>query len=448
MQPGDQIKRYIETLCQQIRWEKMHESIAREIKDHLDDQIEVYIYQGYDRELATEQAIAQMGDPITIGLELDRIHRPNPQWEMLILAGSLMLLGVIANQLIGRLAGYSTQPLSLSSYIVSLTIFVSCYFLDFAFLGKHPIKLFLSVLIIAIIGLLSSNGNLTWVFGGRLILRLPYLALLFPLTFALLIYALRQKEYIGILGCSLGYITLSTILLLVPTLTGFVLFSVVAFTLLILSVWKGWFGLSKKIGLILISILLFCVITGLGFYVSNNAYLSNRIALIIKPNLDPSGSGFMGTLIRQLITKSNLFGQGKPINLFNKDNLVIPNSNTDYILATLTYHYGWIAFILVVATIVGFSLFGFQRGIRQKNILGSLVSLSIMLTISLQAAFYIITNLGFASLSSVSLPLVSYGNTALIINSALIGIMLSVFRVGVTFKDKSPYRSLNKPKSV
>ena len=77
----------------------------------------------------------------------------------------------------------------------------------------------------------------------------------------------------------------------------------------------------------------------------------------------------MGTLIRQLITKQFIL-PGKPINLFNKDNLVIPNSNTDYILATLTYHYGWIAFILVVATIVGFSSLVF-KGISRKH-LGSL----------------------------------------------------------------------------
>jgi len=49
-----------------------------------------------------------------------------------------------------------------------------------------------------------------------------------------------------------------------------------------------------------------------------------------------------------------------------------------------------------------------------------LVSLSIMLTFILQAIIYVISNLGYGIFPVLSLPLISYGKTALIINSSLI----------------------------
>lgn len=43
---------------------------------------------------------------------------------------------------------------------------------------------------------------------------------------------------------------------------------------------------------------------------------------------------------------------------------------------------------------------------------------------------YVVFNLGFQLISPLSLPLISYGNTATVINLGLIGLMLSVFRTG------------------
>jgi hypothetical protein len=60
--------------------------------------------------------------------------------------------------------------------------------------------------------------------------------------------------------------------------------------------------------------------------------------------------------------------------------------------------------------------------------LGLLVSLAVLITLTFEASVYIAWNLGFMLISPIALPLISYGNTALIVNLFLIGIMLSVFR--------------------
>ena len=37
----------------------------------------------------------EMGDPISVGAELDRIHRPKPQWGLLTLTVLLALAGAV-----------------------------------------------------------------------------------------------------------------------------------------------------------------------------------------------------------------------------------------------------------------------------------------------------------------------------------------------------------------
>lgn len=57
----------------------------------------------------------------------------------------------------------------------------------------------------------------------------------------------------------------------------------------------------------------------------------------------------------------------------------------------------------------------------------------------MQVISYIAYNLGFLFAAPISFPLISYGNTAMIINLVLIGFMLSVFRTGdVVVDGKNP----------
>jgi len=84
-----------------------------------------------------------------------------------------------------------------------------------------------------------------------------------------------------------------------------------------------------------------------------------------------------------------------------------------------------------------FIIKGFILCFKQKSRLGLFVSISIMLTFTMQVIGYVIANLGFQFTAPISLPLISYGKIATIINLSLIGIMLSVFRTGDIVKDKN-----------
>lgn len=82
MSQSDEIKQYVKTVCEQIRWKKARSIVAEEIENHICDQRDAYVSQGEDEKTATEKAILQMGNAVSVGMELDKIHRPKPQWTM------------------------------------------------------------------------------------------------------------------------------------------------------------------------------------------------------------------------------------------------------------------------------------------------------------------------------------------------------------------------------
>jgi cell division protein FtsW (lipid II flippase) len=70
----------------------------------------------------------------------------------------------------------------------------------------------------------------------------------------------------------------------------------------------------------------------------------------------------------------------------------------------------------------------------------------VLIVFTFQVAFYTVGYLGFQLLSQFTLSLISYGNIAMTINMSLIGIILSVFKLGDIVRDKKSSNKLNSSK--
>ena len=68
-----------------MRCVKARDGVARELADHIQDQAQAYEESGVEHDQAIEMAVHEMGDPVEIGVALDRIHRPQIDWKMLLL---------------------------------------------------------------------------------------------------------------------------------------------------------------------------------------------------------------------------------------------------------------------------------------------------------------------------------------------------------------------------
>lgn len=454
MPPLDEIKNYSATVCEQIRWKKAHSGIAQEIEDHLCDQRDYYRSQGEEEEAATQKAILQMGDAVRVGMALDKTHKPKPQWALILLTIGLMLIGAGVGYWSDG-SELSMKSFSMVPYIIAILIFFTAYFLDFTALAKYPRFCYFFTLLISIIGLILStevNGR-PWIFFARFGVSLSYLALIFPLAYSLLIYAMRDKGSRGLLLCAIGYMPYVTILLAASSAAGFVLYTFSALTLLLTAISKGWFGNSKRKGMLIVLIPTALAAVSMIIIFLLQPYQFERIRVLLDPASYPNG--YQMVLIRDMISGAVFAGRGSVPQQYGSNVLSMSWFDTDLVLTALTHTYGWVAFFGITLLFTIFSVIGFRYVSRQRSVLGLMVSRSILLIFITQTVLYILSNLGYGLLTGFTLPLVSYGKAALFINAGLIGFMLSVFRTGDAVRDgyhpqttSSPFVTYEKGKLI
>ncbi|MGX8796584.1 FtsW/RodA/SpoVE family cell cycle protein [Fusibacter sp. JL298sf-3] len=433
MQEFSSIKEYCKKICEQVRWKKARPLISKEIENHLYDQSNAYMSTGDDETSATKKAIMQMGDAVTIGQELDKAYKPKPQFFMITLTILFMLVGLSINYFIETSVD-SSNTFSTLPYVLGFGVFILCYLSDFSILAKYPKTLYTAILVTSIIALIAStkaNNAVVWIRILGIHFSPFYLSLIFPLAFALFAYSMRDKGKVGVLLSGIAYLPFAIILTVAPSFSGFIIYTMTALLVLCFTICRGWYGIPKKQGLMVVLMPAFIFSILLLARLLRSPYALNRINSLFNPEQDHWGSGYLYYVIRDILSQSVLFGKGHSLNVTER----LPNISTDYSLVYLVHQFGFVIMVVLVLLLVIFSVFGIHKALKEKSLLGGVVSLTIILTFVIQAFFYLISNLGYGLFFSTSLPFISYGNVNLLINSALIGFMLSVFRTGDIFSD-------------
>ena len=432
MQQHIKIKLYLETVCSQIRCKKIHSEICEEIENHIDDQKEAFKAQGIEEETAIIKAIEQMGDPVIVGTELDRTHRPKPEWSIIALTFLLLFAG--------NFIRLFTSPYLESFYrqliftVVGTGLMVLCYYLDFTFIGKYSKSIFLLLVMLTILIIVISRP-----INGRYV-NATYLLLLFPTAFAGIAYSMRSKGYWGIICCGFFIIMAFVISLIVPSITTSILLTLSCLLILTITIFKNWFGVKKLYAMLLVYLPVIAVPVLLIEF--GGDYLHKRVELAFSPSLDPMGAGYIGNITRQLLSGAKFSGSGTiPESLSGMSRLPIsPGISNDFLLTYTIHRLGWLAFIIVAVLLIIFIIRAFILCTKQKSILALLVSTAVTTTITMQTLFYVVANLGFQLFSPLSLPLISQSGSYLLINMCLVGILLSVFSTGHFIKDKGDSR--------
>lgn len=436
MHQPDKIAEYLETVRQQIRWKRAQPVVLGEIKDHISDLKSALLKDGLDEETATDKAVTEMGDPILVGEQLDHAHRPKPDWALFTLTGVMLLFGSAIQFFI---AGAGTFEQQMAWVGMSIIVMLAAYFADFTIVGKYPQLVFSLLCAITVVGCFFTGtvrGTASYAI---------YPLLLFPTAFAGLVYSMRNKGYGGLILCGAAFVVPAFLSMIVPNLTVFFLLGVSCLSILTAAVLKGWFNVKKLSAMFILYGSTAAVLSILFFMIIGVGYRAERLRVALNPSLDPTGMGYMGTTIQRILSHSQFIGSGMPIDGYGvsvgASNFlgarILPEVNTDYLLTYLTYEFGWITLLIIVALFAAFITRAIMLCNKQKSVLGFLTSTAIISTFSVQLIVYIASNLGFLVLSPLSLPLISYGKMALVTNSFLIGLLLSVFRTGELVRDKA-----------
>lgn len=421
LQSNTKIREYIDFVCNQIRWKKSHIYISREIENHIIDQKNAFVSQGLDENLALEKAIVEMGDPIGVGAELDKIHKPKMERSIILLTGIALLLGLVIQIFVTNGSG-STVTRSIIYSIFGIAVMVMAYLTDYTIIGKKSKMIFFGFLVIVLgISLFSPH------YHGQ-VFYTKFVLLLYPTIFTGIIYSMRNNGYLGLVLCGVFMAISYVVLLPFIIYTTYLLYSLLSLILLTISILKGWFNINKIKGLLLVYIPITIIVI---IALLNNTLILLRLANAFNPILDPNGAGYMSNLVREILSNAKFMGEGLGAN----SGYMVPFINTDFLLTYLIHRFGWISLILVVGVLVLLIIKSFKLCLNQSSILGSLVSLSAVITITAQIVIYVGFNLGFQLIAPLTLPLISYGGVGTIINMFLIGIMLSVFKWGKLVND-------------
>lgn len=418
MQLYKDIKEYSQLVCDQIRWRKARPVIAEEIENHLIDQKEAYIADGMDEKAATAEAIRQMGDPVQVGTALDRVHRPKTEWSLIIFTVATLLLGIGIKIFITD-DGYSNEPAyTIIAAMIGIAVMMGAYFADFTIIGKFPKTIYSAIMIITF--LLISFSKETYGYS----VYAHYVVILFPLAYAAFVYSMRKKGYLGLILSGIAFGISAYMALVVPSFSELIVFILSGLIILCIAIHKNWFQINRLTSYNMVAIPTIAVA------VMAIPYVKENLEVAFHPEMDANGAGYITLFIRNIFTGAHFIGQADVrIDYF-------PCMDTDFLLTYLIYRFGLISLVIILLLFTAFIICGFRLCFKQKSMLGILVSVSVMLTFSFQVILYILSNLGFRIISTgYSLPLVSYGCTSTVINMALIGIMLSVFKSGSIVRD-------------
>ena len=428
MPSNKQIPDYCRQVAEQIRWKRACPAVVQELEQHLLDQQEAYLDQGYGEEEAARMAVEQMGDARQVGQALNRAHRPQTPWFPLVATVGLLLMGALLQTTLAQ------QPMPLISYAVAAVLFSAGYFCNISWLGKHALEMYLGVLAVSTVRLIGSEPvDGAAVFQLSLMqLQLCYLALVFPVVYGLFLYGMKGLGTRGMVYGALAYFPFALILLAVPTMSGLLIYTFAAWAMLAVTIRKNWFSVPgrNRIWNIFVPVIF-------PAFALTGAFLSvkgTRLQVFLSPWQDSVDTGRVYCLLRDAVAQAALWGEGRA------DLSVIPTLSENYVLLYGIQRFGLGAFAVLMLLILGIGMFCIVRGMQQQTMLGTLLVLAAALTFVLQAFAYAYANLGYGLWNTLSFPFLSRGNTTLLLDSLLLGCMLSVLRTGVWLRDAEPQK--------
>ena len=154
-------------------------------------------------------------------------------------------------------------------------------------------------------------------------------------------------------------------------------------------------------------------------------YQKQRLFTFINPNMDPLGLGYTIIQSKIAIGSGSAFGKGF-LNGTQKNYAFLPEQHTDFIFSVLAEEFGFFGCIVVI----GLYLYIIVRMLRLaglvRNRFAGLVIVGVASALFIQMAVNIGVTLGLSPVTGMTLPLLSYGGSSLLVTMASVGIVLGM----------------------
>ncbi len=427
-------RNYMELLSGQIRYKKALPLITRELEAHIEEQKTDFMAQGMTEREAEEMAVREMGDPVEVGVMMDRVHRPKMNWRLIIGIGLISLFGVGLLYALDTGISQKDMPfLYAASHLLYMTVgyvvMIGVCYLDYTWIAHRAKWLLAAYMILLFMGNVffgttvnGASGFLNLfgmtVNGNRLTL------LLVPLYCAIL-YSYCGQGYQGLIKGMLWMVPVAAAQLMFRT-AEFVILIPVWIVILSVAVYKGYFRVQvKRTFAVIWGVAL--SLSGAGIFMilkAGSQYQAARLKIMLAPSRYAAEEGYQFHALKKLLEGSRIIGKGAD---FSEYSGTLPD-NSSFALSYVMAYFGVLAAVCVISVIAILLLKMTAMTFRQKNHLGLLMGAGCGAAVAVQAAWYILTNMGIVFIGPVYCPFITNGGCSMVVTYILFGIMLSIYR--------------------
>jgi cell division protein FtsW len=263
----------------------------------------------------------------------------------------------------------------------------------------------------------TANGSERWIL-------LPFGFTFQPSDFAkvaailLMAQATSQKRLLNAsMFFNMGMVAVMIALILKqPNLSVSIILVVICMSMLLLA------GSS----VILMSVLGVGGVAGAWHVIKHNPYQMERISGWLDPWKDAQDTGYNLIQSYYAIGSGGLFGVGLGNSV--QKLYYLPFQHTDFIFAVICEEWGFIGAAIVLGLFGVLCWRGFNIAWYCPNRYGQMLAFGLTMAIVLQAIINVCVTVGLMPVTGVTLPLISYGGTSMIITLGMLGILLNISR--------------------
>lgn len=265
------------------------------------------------------------------------------------------------------------------------------------------------------------NGSRRWIYLGVLSLQVSEVVKLCSLIY-LASYLQRylqqiRHDFIGFLKPMLLLAMVSFLLLCEPDFGAVAVLSMMFLALLFIAGVRLWS----------FTLLFLLVALSLAMLALTSPYRLQRVTTFLNPWAVQYGSGYQLTQSLIAFGRGGFFGVGLGNSI--QKLFYLPEAHTDFLFAVIAEELGLLGAIALILAFAWLVIRIFQIGKRaeiQQQLFQAYVCYGAAVWIGLQSMINIGVNVGVLPTKGLTLPLMSYGGTSMLVNCLLIGIVLRV----------------------
>lgn len=397
--------RFVSEVTNHIKSKEAKSFVATELDFHLKQAKNTWIEKGLSEEIAENKAVEQMGSPVKLGQELNKLHKPKVDWFLLILLVAAMGLGFLPIIALGH-----TKDLLMNKVIfviLGIVTAVGIMLLDYRKLERLG-WLFYTIGVLILLTLKCFPTD--YVIGEAIIKIGPIkIDCLMTIPFFFLAWAsFFNNSRLKFMHLLMLYVFS---LYLFSTMVPIFIYNTMIFVML----W--WSKLGKKTAwlITLLPILPF-VIRDLFSWSAVKEYRIARILGLVNPEHD-----LWYLRLQEAMSSAGWFGTYGNIKS-------IPAAHTDFVFASLTYYYGYVLALVLVIILSLFAVRIMNIAYIINNGYGKLLLVGGVTLFIIHFICNVGMILGLLPRTSISLPFISYGLIPTLFHAFIMGIVLSVYR--------------------